>query len=549
MKVERRDLDLGELTAIVERTAAAQLSVEERAKLKAALDTLAFLTGEIGAKGMTIERLRRMLFGARTEKTDKIFPDPPPQDGGGSPPGGDTNAGASGQGRSRRPGHGRNGADAFSGAVKVCVLHAALHHGDRCPQCVKGKLYVQSHPAVLVRVRGMAPLAATRYELERLRCNLCGEVFTAAAPEGVGAEKYDQSAAAMVALLKYGCGLPFNRIERLQRDLGIPLPAATQWGLVESAATLLAPVHRELVRQAAQGELLHNDDTTVKILELDTASQPFVFGEQSAAPDAARTGVYTSGIVSNADGHQIALFFTGTKHAGENLAGVLTQRAAELPAPIQMCDALSHNTAGEFETIVANCIAHARRQFVDVAPRFPEPCRYVLATLREVYRNDATARTEQMSPDDRLAHHQQHSGPLMRGLLWWLYEQVEHRQIEPNSTLGGAVKYMRKHWSKLTRFLEIAGAPLDNNLCERALKKVILHRKNALFFKTQNGANVGDLFMSLIHTAELATIDPFDYLNQLQCHATQLKAAPQQWMPWNYRATLAARHAGPDPPS
>jgi len=373
MTVERRDHDLDELTAIIERAAETHLSVEERDKLKAALDTLAFLTGEIGAKGMTIERLRRMLFGARTEKTATIFPDPSQAEGGGSPPG------DGGTARPPRPGHGRNGADAFTAAVKVGVVHGTLHHGERCPECLKGKLYGQSHPAVLVRIRGVAPLAATRYELERLRCTLCGEVFTAAAPEGVGTEKYDQSAASMVALLKYGCGLPFNRIEKLQRNLGIPMPAATQWGLVEGAATLLAPAHRELVRQAAQGELLHNDDTTAKILELARAAP--------CDGDRERTGVYTSGIVASTEGHQIALFFTGTKHAGENLAAVLKERAAELPAPIQMCDALSHNTAGEFETIVANCLAHARRQFVEVAPRFPEPCRYVLETLREVYRN------------------------------------------------------------------------------------------------------------------------------------------------------------------
>ena len=263
---------------------------------------------------------------------------------------------------------------------------------------------------------------------------------------------------------------------------------------------------------------------------------------------ATRTGVYTSGIVSRSAEHDIALYFTGTKHAGENLARVLKERAAALAPPIQMCDALSHNTKGEFDTIVAHCLAHARRQFVEVTPSFPEQCRYVLETLREVYRHDATARTEKMSPEERLTFHQEHSGPPMRGLLWWLYEQIEHRQVEPNSTLGGAVTYLRKHWAKLTLFLREPGAPLDNNICERALKKAILHRKNALFYKTQNGADVGDLFMSLIQSAELGKVDPFDYLVQLQRHATQLKANPGQWLPWNYRDTLGALNTGPDPP-
>jgi len=261
----------------------------------------------------------------------------------------------------------------------------------------------------------------------------------------------------MIALLKYACGLPFHRIEKLQKNLGIPLPAATQWELVSAAAAPLKATLHELIREAAQGEVVHNDDTTMKLLSFGTS--PFPEDE----PRDGRTGVYTTGIVSRLGAHDIALYFTGRQHAGENLARVLAERAAALPPPIQMCDALSHNTAGEFETIVANCIAHARRQFVEVAPSFPEQCRYVLEALREVYRNDATARAEQMSPEKRLAFHQQHSGPPIRGLQWWLHEQLALRKVEPNSTLGGAVNYMLKHWKKLTLFLDEPGAPLDNN--------------------------------------------------------------------------------------
>jgi transposase len=538
MKFARRDLDWSELQTILARASAGALSVGDRDKLQAALDTLALLTSEIEAKGASIERLRQLLFGARTEKTGKIFPPLPLNHSSDSQPRADTPATP----HAKRPGHGRNGAAAYPGAVQVCVVHGTRQAGERCPECLKGKLYAQSVPAVLVRIRGVAPLGATRYELARLRCNLCGEVFTAAAPEGVGTEKYDETAATMIALLKYGCGLPFNRIEHLQRHLGIPLPAATQWELVAAASAQLRAAQEELIRQAAQGEIVHNDDTTMKLLDFEP---PAITEDRDTAP---RTGVYTSGIVSRCAERQIALFFTGRKHAGENLAAVLKQRAAALPPPIQMCDALSHNTKGEFDTIVANCLAHGRRQFVEVAPSFPDQCRYVLETLRDVYRNDATARTEQMAPPARLAFHQEHSGPLMRGLLWWLYEQIEQRKVEPNSTLGGAVNYMRKHWAKLTLFLREPGAPLDNNICERALKKAILHRKNSLFYRTENGAAVGDLFMSLIHTAELGKVDPFDYLVQLQRHATQLKANPGQWMPWTYRATLAALRTGPDPP-
>ena len=249
--------------------------------------------------------------------------------------------------------------------------------------------------------------------------------------------------------------------------------------------------------------------------------------------------MYTSGIVSSTEGHQIALFFTGTKHAGENLAAVLEQRAAELPPPIQMCDALSHNTAGEFDTIVANCIAHARRQFVDVAPRFPEPCRYVLETLREVYRNDALARAAQLSPAERLAYHQEHSGPPMRGLQWWLYEQIEQRQVEPNSTLGGAVNYMRKHWHKLTLFLQVPGAPLDNNVCERVLKKAITAPQESLCSsRPQNGAaRRRPVHEPHPYRRARPRSIPSTTSTQLQRHATAIRAAPQGGCP----GTIATR--------
>jgi len=235
----------------------------------------------------------------------------------------------------------------------------------------------------------------------------------------------------------------------------------------------------------------------------------------------------------------VALFFSGRRHAGENLAEVLKHRAAELPPPIQMCDALSRNLPGALQTIVANCLAHARRQFVDVYERFPEQCGHLLEALAVVYRNDALARERQLSPEARLQFHQQESQSTMQELHAWLKRQLDEKLVEPNSALGGAIGYMLRHWDKLTLFLRQAGAPLDNNICERALKKAILHRKNALFYKTPNGARVGDLFMSLIYTCQLNQANPFDYLTQLQEHADQLAANPELWMPWNYRETLA----------
>jgi hypothetical protein len=278
----------------------------------------------------------------------------------------------------------------------------------------------------------------------------------------------------------------------------------------------------------------------MKILNLMGKSRPRQpSAEDKPKEESERTGIFTSGIVSTRAGQKIALFFTGRKHAGENLATVLAHRAQELGPPIQMCDALSRNLPQEFQSVVANCIAHGRRKFVEVAAKFPEECRYVLETLGEVYRHDAFCREQGMSPVQRLDYHQSQSGPRMQELEQWFREQFAERKVEPNSGLGQAITYMQNHWVKLTLFLRQPGAPLDNNLCERALKKAILHRKNALFYKTQNGAHVGDLFMSLIYTCQLCGANAFEYLTELQQHGEKLSCSPQQWMPWNYRETLA----------
>jgi len=532
----RLTISMAELEALLERAKAGPLSDADYATLKAALATLGYLTELLEDRTTTLQRLRHLLFGARTETTRTVLPAAPAADAATA-----ASTPAPAPPPTPRPGHGRNGVRAYRGAQQGTVPQTRLKAGDRCPGCQQGKVYPQREPAYLVRVVGQAPLGATVYALERFRCNLCGEVFPADPPAGVGPAKYDASAGSMIALLKYGSGLPFHRLAQLQGSLGIPLPAATQWEIVAEVAAALQPAYTELIRQAAQGEVLHNDDTGATILALARAPT------EEAAPEEApaRTGTFTSGIVATREGREIACFFTGRQHAGENLADVLRQRAATLGPPIQMCDALARNAPAPFQVVLANCLAHARRQFVEIAPAFPDACRVVLETLRDVYRHDATARAERLSPAARLALHQARSGPLMATLDQWLTAQLTERRVEPNSGLGKAIAYLRKHWEPLTRFRHVAGAPLDNNVAERALKKAILHRKASLFFKTERGAHVGDLFMSLIYTCQRTGADPFHYLTTLQTHAAALAVAPQDWLPWTYCETLARLDATP----
>jgi hypothetical protein len=370
-------------------------------------------------------------------------------------------------------------------------------------------------------------------------------VFTAPAPAQAGQEKYAPSAGATIALLRYGSGMPHYRLAQLQKSLGVPMPESTQWEVMQPLFQQAQPIFAALGTQAANAPLIHNDDTTMRILDL---RRP---GSATAAEvDPERKGTFTTNVLAEVEQHPVALYFTGWKHAGENLADVLSQRSPDLEPPIQMCDALSRNTSPEFKTILAHCLAHGRREFVTVAEKFPEECRHVLDALRLVYRFDAQTKEMGMNPEERLAYHQTHSHPVLEDLKAWMQGKLDLKHVEPNSGLGEAMGYMLKHWKPLTLFLRKAGAPLDNNRCEQALKMAILHRKNSLSYKTLNGAQTGDLFMSLIHTCRLNQINPFEYLMAIATHPAEVKLHPMDWLPWNYPRSNTPATAGHhhDPP-
>ncbi len=549
------EMDAAELETILEHCQQKGVDPEECEKLIILLEAYKNLLELVRAGKVSLRRLQKMLFGASTEKTDDVLGNRSDSSSSGdasssedaSTPDASSSSDSDTDESSTRSGqgHGRNGADDYPGAERVEVSHSSLQPGDACPECAQGTVYDTKRPGVFIRFVGGPPLEATVYLTQKLRCHLCGKLFTAELPEEAGTEKYDPTVGSMIGLLKYGSGLPFNRLQRLQGTLGMPLPASTQWTIVRDTAHTLSPAYIELIRQAAQGDVVYNDDTTIKILELmGKGAKQSAFAQDMQPGEQQRTGLFTSGIVSTTDGRRIALFFSGRQHAGENLRHVLALRATELEAPIQMCDALSRNMPRELKTILANCLAHARRNFVDVAELFPDECRYVLEALKVVYKNEAHARQENLTPQARLEFHRAHSGPIMDDLKAWLKRQFDDRLVEPNSPLGGAITYMQNHWQKLTLFLRKAGAPLDNNVCERALKKAILHRKNSLFYKTCNGALVGDILMSLIYTCELCGANPFDYLTELQQHAEEVSSNPQDWMPWNYQLALGPSAVG-----
>jgi transposase len=428
-------------------------------------------------------------------------------------------------------GHGRIAAHKYHPDETISIQHASLKPGDACPMECDGKLYrISEKPGGIIRIKGQSCAHVVRYEFEKLRCALCGAVFKADPPPNFPPKKYDEHFRANLVIQKYFMASPFYRQEQYQKLFKVPLPDSTQWDLVESVADCAHPVFNVLERMSANATHVNHDDTKVKILEVMRANK--------LNPDKKRKGMFTTCIFAQSNDYKICLYYSGVKHGGENLSALLEKRDEDLPPIIQMCDALSANVPSALKTILCHCLVHGRRKFTDIEPFFPMECQHVIDQLALVYKHDAEAKEKNMTQDERLAHHQTYSAPVMEELKAWMQAQFDDRKVEPNSALGSAIRYMQNHWLELTKFLSVSGAHLDNNLVERSLKLAIRTRKNAMFHKSVHGAFVASLFLSLIATCDLAGKHPVHYLITLQEHKSDVFQHPDLWLPWNYESTL-----------
>ena len=441
-----------------------------------------------------------------------------------------------------RSGTGRLGAEAYAGATRVECRHEELSVGQRCPVCGQGNLY--GLPAgVEIRIDGNALLSAVRYELEKLRCSACGEMFTAGLPAGVGEEKYSAQARAVLAVSRYYLGVPGYRLQGYQAMLGVPVPDATQWDQLEMVGDCAYKVFEQMEREAAQGEVIFQDDTAVRIVSLMRENRERVAQAQAQGLSSPkeRTGMHTTALAVQVGEHTAILYYSSRRHAGENLQGLLDRRQAGLSKPLVMSDALSSNeVADESRLIRCHCLAHGRRKFSDLEAVFPHECQVVLEVIGQVFDHDEQARKEQLSPEARLAYHQAQSQPLMDGLKGWLDTQIDGHLVEPNSSLGKAMAYMQSRWETLTRFLTTPGAPLDNNLVERLLKLFIRQRKNSLFYKNPHSAYIASILTSLIATCLYAGVNAVEYLVALQDNRREVFANPAVWLPWAYASSRAS---------
>ena len=390
-----------------------------------------------------------------------------------------------------------------------------------------------------MRIVGQPWLQAHVYERERFRCNTCGKTFTAQLPENIArGEKYDHAAKAIVCLLKYRGGFPFYRQESLQTILETPISDNELWKMTRDVAMNAEPVFQTLTTEAAKGQCLHNDDTKARVLD-------FMHENKQRKEGKERTGMFTSAILSILPDCQIALFFTGRQHAGENLDDVLDNRPEEMSIPTQMCDASNNNGLARNKTDESNCLAHLRRKFYEIAEIWPTFVLPIIFLLNKVFKNAREAREQMLDEAQTFNMHKEKSAPLMNELKQYCQSLIDDKKTEPNSNLGKAINYLFNHWEAFTLFLRKPGVPLDNNADERLIKRAVLNRKNGLFFKTEFGAYVGDILLSVIETCQLNKINPYHYLIAIQKYKDKVNENPSLWLPWNYTETLTEQIHGP----
>lgn len=442
--------------------------------------------------------------------------------------------------------HGRRSVSDYSGCPETDVpfQDKTLQQGY-CPNCAKVDTIAKTtpkEPRSVVMFDSQPMISATIYKLSRSRCCVCETYFVAELPEEVKNEpKYSIRCKTALAIQHYYGGLPFNRIEMLQEAQGVPVADSTQFDLVnELYESAVEPVFNALEKYGAQGDVNFFDDSAGRIVEQITHNK-----KQTSNND--KNSIHATAILSEYNGHKVSLFYTNTLTSGKQLADCFSKR--ENPEEfITMSDASPHNFPTLDDNLIARwiiclCLAHGRRKFFELLGDCDPKAFFVLELIAKIYENESYCKKNELSDKDRLEYHQKNSAPLMDALYVWFNNLLLYREVEPNSVFGEAVAYMLKRWHWLTQFLRVLGAPIDNNICEQAIKVIIRYRKNSLFYKTFYGARIGDAMMSLMHTAIKNTINIFDYLNALQEYTKEVNITPENWLPWRYQETIIQLNA------
>ena len=524
-----KEIDIEALDLLVDRVQYAidndlSLSVEDMRLLLQAISTLCLLQHRLEDKDVTLHKLRKLLGMVQSSETRRS-----------------RKKKASGKKTGKHNKHSKdNGSNRNKASVTV-EHHKAVDYekGQCCPDCKIGKLY-KYEPGQLLRITGHAPYEAIQHVTERFRCNACQEVYQATLPESVLADgeanqKYGYSARALMALNKFYSGLPYYHQGNLADIFGFSVSASTIFDQCEHVANAIMPIFYELKRQSANAQSFLFDDTHNRILQ----QQPELRTTADGKSQRLRKGVYSSGLMGILKtGDEVVLFETSLGHAGEHLNDILQQRDKALPAPLTMSDALSSNQVITIPTRAAFCNAHARRRFVDIEMLHPKDAEWVLDTYSTIWHSETIVREKKLAPEQRMAYHKQHSLPAMEKIHQWAVEQQKSSIFEEHGARGKAIAYFLRHFDKLTLFCKEPGALIDNNRMEEKIKIPIRGRKTAHFYKTAIGAQVANVIISVIATADNAGVNIYEYIIALQQNQKIIRDEPYNWLPWNYQDTL-----------
>lgn len=529
-----KDVTLDQIHELIQRIEYAHknhlsLTQDDYLLLLDALSSLLHLQAKISDHEITVQKLRKLIGVVSTSERLKK-----------------TDASAIGA-KDKRPSQERN--KKTTQQPKPVVIHHEIQDvskADGC-DCGRGKYY-KFDPASFIRIRGCAPFQAEKHIMSQLRCNACGCVKTAELPEevtkdGDADQKYGYSARAMMVLFKYNFGIPFYRQMTIQGVFGFTIPTATIFDQCEKVEQAIALIFYRLLTLSANANQFLGDDT--RHLVIDKSS----FDKKSYRSDASkeRTGLFTSGMIAKlSTNHSVILFKTNIGNSGEFLQEILEKRTCK-EIPLLMSDALSHNQPESAQVVKTLCNVHARRNFHELLDQYPKEIGWVLNIYAVIWQVEKS--TLGFSASKRLESHCKYSFPVMEKLRYWCQRSLKQRdaleeyaevedfiptRVEENSRLGKAMKYFINHYEGLNAFCRIENAQVDNNEMERALKLIVLGRKNFYFYKTQTGASISDRLTSLIATAMQYNINIFNYLTWLQRHQKHLSKNIDYFLPWYF---------------
>lgn len=427
----------------------------------------------------------------------------------------------------QRKGHGKKALDDYSQATHYDYPLENFSNKQACDECSGGKLY-QEREKRIIRIVGSPNFNAQIHHIHQARCRQCGKTLKAKYPAALDQHigGFDYLACAILVVFHYLGGVPFLRFEKFQHWLGTRISDSTFWDIINQVDDLLQRVFRSYEKESIiTATSLRFDDTGAYINSLKKLKSP------------ERNGINASVFYVKCPAGNAILYYTGLHHAGEIMEKLLSLRPDNLPKLAVTTDAASKNftyKGCDEKTINSVCNAHGYRRFKEDRDNHPEEYDYVKSVYQTVYEHDDYCKKHHLSPDARLAYHQEYSAPHMERLHNWITEKIKAGKFQLDSGLSDALGFFANQWQRLTEFLRTPGVPLDTNLVEQMVKIVILYRNNSRSYKNITGAEVGDRMMSLTQTVHHGGGSPISYLQWCLEHREQLILKPEDYTPLQY---------------